>query len=73
MYLLLDFAVTMSDAASFDAALKHIDLMLNKHGRSTNQFGLPKTYTMATLSLAASSMVSTGQSRLNSLSPYYLN
>ena len=39
MHLLLDFAVTMSDAA-----LKHIDLMLEKHGRSTNQFGLPNVH-----------------------------
>lgn len=37
----LELAATMSAAASSDAALKHIDLMLNKHGRSTNQLGLP--------------------------------
>ena len=44
IHLSLDFAVTMPDAASFDAALKHIDLMLNKHGRSSDQFGLPNVH-----------------------------
>ncbi|CAN0261560.1 unnamed protein product [Ectocarpus sp. 12 AP-2014] len=39
--LTFDFAPTMTAAASIDASLKHIDLMLNKHGRSTNQLGLP--------------------------------
>lgn len=42
--LSLDFAVTITSAASSDAALKHIDLMLTKHGRSTNQFGLPNVH-----------------------------
>ena len=37
----LDFATTMTRNASATAALKHIDLMLAKHGRSTNQSGLP--------------------------------
>lgn len=32
----------MSTEASNHEALKHIDLMLNKHGRHTKQFGLPK-------------------------------
>ncbi|CAN0310306.1 unnamed protein product [Ectocarpus sp. 13 AM-2016] len=37
----LDFATTNIREASAQAALKHIDLMLAKHGRSTDQFGLP--------------------------------
>lgn len=36
-----DFTTTMAADASEHAALKHIDLMLAKHGKSTNQFGLP--------------------------------
>ena len=32
----------MSNNHASEAALKQIDLMLNKHGRTTNQFGLPK-------------------------------
>ena len=41
-YLSQDHAVTMSNNEAAQAALKQIDLMLNKHGRTTNQFGLPK-------------------------------
>ena len=37
----LDFSISMSAQASKQEALKHIDLMLNKHGRNTQQFGLP--------------------------------
>ena len=36
-----DFARTMTQNASAHAALKHIDLMLGKHGKTTSQFGLP--------------------------------
>ncbi|CAM9929568.1 unnamed protein product [Laminaria digitata] len=44
VHLSLDFAVTMCDAASSEVALKHVDHMLNKHGRSTNQFVLPNVH-----------------------------
>lgn len=36
------FAMIMTPDASFNATLKHIDLMLNKYSRSTEQLGLPK-------------------------------
>ncbi|CAM9994832.1 unnamed protein product [Sphacelaria rigidula] len=42
--LSLGFSITLTANASADAALKHIDLMLNKHERSTNQFGLPHVF-----------------------------
>ncbi|CAN0571068.1 unnamed protein product, partial [Ectocarpus sp. 12 AP-2014] len=37
----LDYAVSLSTEASHQKALQDIDLMLNKHGRNTKQFGLP--------------------------------
>ena len=40
--LAADFASNLAHSAAVNAALKSIDLMLHKHGRSTDDYGLPK-------------------------------
>ena len=40
--LAADFASNLAQSAAVNAALKSIDLMLHKHGRSTDKYGLPK-------------------------------
>ena len=42
--LAADFALDLPQSAAVNAALKSIDLMLHKHGRSTNKYGLPKVH-----------------------------
>ena len=42
--LAADFASNLPQSAAVNAALKSIDLMLHKHGRSTDKYGLPKVH-----------------------------
>ena len=42
--LAADFASSLSQSAAANAALKSIDLILHKHGRPIDKYGLPKVY-----------------------------
>ena len=42
--LAADFASNLAQTAAVNAALKYIDLMLHKHGTSTDEYCLPKVH-----------------------------
>ena len=57
--LAADFASNLAQSAAVNAALKSIDLMLHKHGRSTDKYGLPKSAPRKHSSTTACSELST--------------